>query len=62
MTPTPDSNYREGQPMIYVPVCKHPRDFMFTFGPVAYCRVAAIVECPISVRRPAGGKRERAAT
>jgi len=41
---------REGPPLIYVPICKHPRDFMFTFGPVGYKRVDTVAESPILVR------------
>ncbi len=46
--------YREGRPIIYVPVCKHPRDYMFVFGPLGYERVDVVKECPICVepRRP----------
>jgi len=59
-SPTPNDNYHEGPPMAYVPVRKSPADFMFTFGPLGYRRVEVVEECPISVRRPAGNKPERA--
>jgi hypothetical protein len=41
---------REGKPIIYVPICKHPRDFIFAFGPLGYERVEKVTECPILVR------------
>ena len=41
--------YHEGPSLIYVPVCKHPKDFMFTFGPIGYQRVDKVGECPICV-------------
>jgi hypothetical protein len=39
--------------IIYVPICKHPRDFMFTFGPVGYERVEKVKECPLLIRKQA---------
>jgi len=38
-------------PLIYVPVCKSPRDFMFTFGPIGYQRVEKVGECPLLVAK-----------
>ena len=39
--------------MLFVPVCCHVRDFGqrgFYGGPVAYCQVEEVVECPIFVK------------
>ena len=47
-----NTEYREGPSRISVPVCKHPRDFMFTFGPLGYEHVEAVKECPILVEPP----------
>lgn len=43
------SEKREGPPMIYVPVCKHPRDYLYTAGPMGYERVEQIGRCPLLV-------------
>ena len=40
----------EGPPRIYVPICKHPKDFMFTFGPLGYELVEQVDDCPIIIR------------
>jgi len=40
---------REGLERIFVPVCKHPKDHMFTFGPLGYVEVDRVIECPILV-------------
>lgn len=45
-----ERQWREGPPMIYVPICKHPRDFMFTFGPLGYERVDELGECPLLIQ------------
>jgi hypothetical protein len=52
------SDFHEGPPLIYVPICKHPRDFMFTFGPLGYELVEEVTECPLCVT-PAKHKPER---
>lgn len=49
-------NYHESEPMIYVPVCKHPGEFMFTFGPLGYVRVEEVGECPICVETQTQGE------
>lgn len=52
------SDLRLGEPKTYVPVCKHPRDFMFTFGPLGYVLVEEVGECPITVRQERRDERE----
>jgi hypothetical protein len=47
---------REGKPIIYVPVCKDPRDFMFVFGPLGYERVKRIGKCPLLISKPMKGE------
>lgn len=47
MNQAPD--IRLGPPRIFIPVCKHPRDYMFTFGPLGYIEVEVVMECPICV-------------
>jgi len=39
----------EGRERIFVPVCKHSKDHMFTFGPLGYVEVDQLIECPIIV-------------
>lgn len=43
------TDHHEGPSRIYVPVCKHPRDFMFVFGPLEYEWVQEVGECPLYV-------------
>ena len=59
------ADMRLGPPLIYIPVCKHPRDFMFSFGPLGYVERYDTAECPVCVRtdthkperiRPADGQ------
>ena len=44
------TDYHEGPAQTYVPIVKHPRDFMFSFGPLGYERVEEVTECPIRVK------------
>ena len=41
-----------GPPMIYIPVCKHPRDYQHTAGPVGWERVEVLGECPLLLEPP----------
>jgi len=34
--PTPPPGFTEGPPRTFAPVCKHPRDYIYTTGPVGY--------------------------
>jgi len=42
----------EGPARIFVPVCKHPRDYQFTFGPLGWVEVDTVSKCPICVEPP----------
>ena len=54
------SEFTEGQPMIYVPVCKDPSVFPFVFGPAGYVRVDKVDRCPLLIEGPAPNpKQER---
>ena len=39
----------EGPERIFIPVCKDPKDHMFTFGPIGYVEVEKVDQCPILV-------------
>ena len=54
------SEFTEGQPMIYVPVCKDPSVFPFVFGPAGYVQVDKVDRCPLLIEGPAPNpKQER---
>ena len=57
------ADYHEGEPITYVPIVKHPRDFMFCFGPVGFEKVETVVKCPLCIDPPPpvqGKRRSRA--
>lgn len=59
MTTPINTDYWEGPPVVYVPIVKHPREFLYTHGPIGYEQVESVVECPICVKRSAGDKSEK---
>jgi hypothetical protein len=44
---------RLGSARVFVPVCKHPRDYQITTGPLGYEQVDEVTECPLTVKAPA---------
>jgi len=43
------TDLRLGPPRVFVPVCKHPRNYQITMGPLGYEEVEEAVECPLLV-------------
>ena len=48
----------EGLPRIYVPVCKHPKHYQRTTGPLGWVEVKELGDCPLLVE-PLPAKRIR---
>ena len=46
----------EGLPRIFVPVCKHPSQYLYTTGPIGYAEVEEVKQCPILVEPPEKGE------
>ena len=42
----------EGLPRIYVPVCKHPKHYQRTTGPLGWVEVDKVKDCPLLVEPP----------
>ena len=42
----------EGPPRIFVPVCKHPKHYQRTTGPLGWVEVDEVKQCPLLVEPP----------
>lgn len=49
----------EGPPRIFVPVCKHPRDYQRTTGPLGWVEVKEVTQCPLLVEPPGNSFAQR---
>jgi len=49
-----ETDHREGPPRLFVPVCKHPRDYQYTTGPLGYVEVENVTVGPLLVEPPEG--------